>query len=186
MGKKDKHYVNGNLMLIEFQDWKAALNKNPDTKIPHRLAKKIKLIVDRIGTSHKFSNYTYLSEMKSLALYNIIKYLKNFDPDKSPYIVTYISKITYNAFIKVIKDEKKIQNKKKKYLNYKFSLSGHNQSNKNSSDIDRFNDFEPPIQEFSTMKIYKKNDKNPIIINSEEEYEKYCEQNYNIYDSQEK
>lgn len=75
-------------------------------------------IMDRLLTRPNFVNYNYHNEMKSLATEHILKYTWRFDPYKQSEIsgqyisaFTYITTITFNAFVATINKFNKEQNK---------------------------------------------------------------------------
>jgi hypothetical protein len=80
-------------------------------------------IIDGIASRPNFSNYSYLNEMKSLAVEHILKYTWKFDPYKQSKITnqyisafTYLTTITFNAFVATInKRNKEIEQHKKEY-----------------------------------------------------------------------
>lgn len=78
-------------------------------------------LVDNFATKSNFSGYTYLEEMKSRAIFFLLKYSKNFNPEKSKNAFAYCTQFVYHAFLQVIKKEKKhIEAKKalvEKYYN---------------------------------------------------------------------
>jgi hypothetical protein len=70
-------------------------------------------LVDNYATKSNFSGYTYLEEMKSRAIFFLLKYSKNFDYTKSKNAFAYCTQFVYHAFLQVIKKEKKhIETKK--------------------------------------------------------------------------
>ena len=70
-------------------------------------------LVDNFATKTNFSGYTYLEEMKSRAIFFLLKYSKNFNPVKSKNAFAYCTQFVYHAFLQVIKKEKKhIETKK--------------------------------------------------------------------------
>jgi len=70
-------------------------------------------LVDNFATKSNFSGYTYLEEMKSRAIFFLLKYSKSFNPEKSKNAFAYCTQIVKNAFIQVIKKEKKYVESKK-------------------------------------------------------------------------
>jgi hypothetical protein len=84
----------------------------------------ILLIIDKLLTRPNFVNYNYKNEMKSLAIEHILKYTWKFDPYKKSEITgqyisafTYITTITFNAFVATINKFNKEQDKiKEDYL----------------------------------------------------------------------
>lgn len=80
----------------------------------------ITLIVNKIASRPQFSNYTFIDEMKSLAVEHILKYTWRFDPYRQSLIsgqyasaFAYISTIAFNAFIATINSFNKEQSKAK-------------------------------------------------------------------------
>lgn len=70
-------------------------------------------LVDNYATKSNFSGYTYLEEMKSRAIFFLLKYSKNFNPEKSKNAFAYCTQFVYHAFLQVIEKEKKHINTKK-------------------------------------------------------------------------
>jgi DNA-directed RNA polymerase specialized sigma subunit len=64
-------------------------------------------LVDNYATKSNFSGYSYLEEMKSRAIFFLLRYSKSFKPEKSDNAFAYCTQIVKNAFIQVIKKEKK-------------------------------------------------------------------------------
>ncbi len=82
--------------------------------------KMILVAIDRIASRPQFSGYTYIDEMKSLAIQHIFKYTWKFNPYKQSKITgqyasafAYISTTIFNAFIATIIKFKKDQAKAK-------------------------------------------------------------------------
>lgn len=80
----------------------------------------ITLIVNKIASRPQFSNYTFIDEMKSLAVEHILKYTWKFDPFRQSLIsgqyasaFAYISTIAFHAFIATINNFNKEQKKSK-------------------------------------------------------------------------
>jgi len=90
------------------------------TRTNAEFGKMIILIIDRIASRPQFSGYTYLDEMKSLAVEHIMSYSHGFDPFRTSKIsgqyasaFAYISTIAFNAFIATINKFKRNQAKAK-------------------------------------------------------------------------
>ncbi len=86
----------------------------------HLFGQMIYTIVQKIATRPQFSNYTFLDEMKSLAIQHILLYTCKFDPYRQSKITgqyssafAYISTICFNAFIATINKFNKDQEKAK-------------------------------------------------------------------------
>lgn len=70
-------------------------------------------LVDNYATKSNFSGYSFLEEMKSRAIFFLLMYSKSFKPEKSTNAFAYCTQIVKNAFIQVIKKEKKHSDGKK-------------------------------------------------------------------------
>jgi hypothetical protein len=81
-------------------------------------------LVENLATKSSFSGYSYLEEMKSKAIFFLLKYSKNYDPDsiskrtnkKVMSSFAYCTQIAINAFIQVIKKETKHNEAVKGYI----------------------------------------------------------------------
>ena len=83
-------------------------------KISNYIGSCLVLISHNLGTRPNFSNYSYLGDMKSDGIENCLKYIDNFDPEKSKNPFAYFTTIIYYAFLRRIATEKKEQ-----YIKYK-------------------------------------------------------------------
>jgi len=96
-----KNYVNNEDILKEISIYK-------DTGV---MTEKLGIILIQImkGLSSKgnFYGYTWKEDMVAEGLLTCVKYLKNFDPEKSQNPFSYITKIGYMSFIAYIKKQKK-------------------------------------------------------------------------------
>lgn len=73
-------------------------------------------LVENYATKSNFSGYTYLEEMKSRAIFFLLRYSPSFKPEKSNNAFAYCTQIVKNAFIQVIKKEKKRSEAKKSFV----------------------------------------------------------------------
>lgn len=89
-------------------------------------------LVDNYATKSNFSGYSYLEEMKSRATFFLLMYSKSFNPEKSDNAFAYCTQIVKNAFIQVIKKEKK-HNETKKALVEKYFKEKDNNNHKDDS-----------------------------------------------------
>jgi len=78
-------------------------------KIPEYIGVCIFRIATRLATKPNFASYTYKDEMVSDGIEVCIRYLHNFDPDKSANPFAYFTQIIYYAFLQRIQKEKKQQ-----------------------------------------------------------------------------
>lgn len=129
------------------------LNTNLD-----RFFELILLMIKRINKMGNFSKYNYREDFRANAVEKILIYCKNFD-DEIISIVTkkkvssfaYVTEIIYNAFLEIIKNNKREKEIKRKYYN----------------DNTNFNDSNDSIDSFKDRDI-KENINNALIINIKE------------------
>jgi len=82
-------------------------------KASDRLGELFIIHVNRCASAANFKNYTYRQEMESQALYFLLKYSHNFNPEKQrkngkePDAFAYCTQMIHNAFLQVIAKEKK-------------------------------------------------------------------------------
>jgi len=96
---------------LEFAEKKPCYGQASD-----RLGEIFLDLVENYATKSNFSGYTYLEEMKSRAIFFLLRYSPSFKPEKSNNAFSYCTQIVKNAFIQVIKKEKKRTESKKKYV----------------------------------------------------------------------
>lgn len=65
------------------------------------------LIATRLSTNRNFINYTYREEMIGDAIENCLRYLHNFNPEKTNNPFAYFTQISYYAFLRRIEKEQK-------------------------------------------------------------------------------
>jgi hypothetical protein len=104
--KNARHYID-NVKFLELLREYNAQKKRPKI-IGEELGEMFLLLVDNISFSRNFINYSedWKNEMKSDALYNIIKYVEKFDATKYNNPHAYFTMIAFNAFKMRIKKEK--------------------------------------------------------------------------------
>ena len=142
-------------------------------------------LVDKLASSSRFSGYTYLDEMKSLAIENIFKYSRNFDSSKiskrtGHYVsaFAYLTQIAFAAFIFIInKYEKEFKARKEYYERYRLhENTGHESIERPEEDY--FEDFKwhdiflPDLRKKGLYKHLKENTiKEPIRFIIPDDYE---------------
>lgn len=72
-----------------------------------RLCEMIYMIGERYSSKSSFSGYTWREDMVSEGMVFCLKYLKNFNPEKSQNPFAYITQIFRNAFLNYIKKQKR-------------------------------------------------------------------------------
>lgn len=116
---KNNHYVDNKRLYTEMIKYTRAYNeaKEAGTELPkvsNYIGECIWLIANRLSTNRNFIGYTYREEMIGDAIENCLRYLHNFNPDKSNNPFAYFTQIMYYAFLRRIEKEKK-----QSYIKYK-------------------------------------------------------------------
>ena len=120
MTKKKNHYIDDNEFWEAMNEYitackEAEANDEDYPPIPEFVGKCFMLLADNVAKAPNFSRYMFLEEMKSDAIINCVKYLRNFKPyykDKAtgkmkkakPF--AYFSQYVINTFKQRIKLEK--------------------------------------------------------------------------------
>jgi hypothetical protein len=114
MSKSKVNYVDNKKLfgeMIHFinacRDAENAGEQRP--KIPEYIGECIFKIASRLSTKPNFASYTYRDEMISDGIEVCIRYIHNFDPEKSSNPFAYFTQIIYYAFLQRIQKEKKQQ-----------------------------------------------------------------------------
>lgn len=113
------HYVDNKLLYAEMVKFTKAYNEavaqGVETPRPSNyIGECIWLIANRLSTNRNFIGYTYRDEMIGDAIENCLRYLHNFNPEKSNNPFAYFTQIMYYAFLRRIEKEKK-----QSYIKYK-------------------------------------------------------------------
>lgn len=110
--KPNIHYVDNKKLygeMIHFINECNAAEQAGDErpKIPEYIGECIFKIATRLATKPNFASYTYKDEMISDGIEVCIRYIHNFNPDKSNNPFAYFTQIIYFAFLQRIQKEKK-------------------------------------------------------------------------------
>lgn len=110
--KPSIHYVDNKKLygeMIKFINLCNAAKEagEPRPKIPEYIGQCLLKISTRLATKPNFSSYTYKDEMISDGIEVCIRYIHNFNPDKSNNPFAYFTQFIYNAFLQRIQKEKK-------------------------------------------------------------------------------
>lgn len=113
------HYVDNKKLYAEMIKYTTAYNEAREQgKEPPRVSEYIGqciwLIANKLSTNRNFIGYTYREEMIGDAIENTLRYIHNFDPDKTNNPFAYFTQIMYFAFLRRIEKEKK-----QAYVKYK-------------------------------------------------------------------
>ena len=95
-----------------FDDGHFTLTKG---RMTDKLAKQCWGMTERIGRKGKFSGYTYLDEMKSNAILQLMDGALQYNDHRSANAFAYLTTIVMNAFRRVLNDEKKVGQGKDNY-----------------------------------------------------------------------
>ena len=110
MGKeKNIYYIDKIRMfdlVVKMKSEKGLTRREED-----EIGRMVLLLVNRIATRPNFSGYTYIDEMKSIAVCHVWMAMKNFDPTKSNNAFSYFTTVVMNAFIYIINREKGLREK---------------------------------------------------------------------------
>lgn len=121
MAKAKNNYINGpdlHQALLKHLEKIAEADAQGIERPPctNYIGEAIWLISENLGRKGNFSGYSFLEEMKGDARENCIKYLHTYNPKYSnPF--AWLTKITWQAFVRRIQKEKKQQ-----YIKYKMSM----------------------------------------------------------------
>jgi hypothetical protein len=110
--KKSTHYIDNKLFYTEMVKYHTAYQESKRLgedrpPIPTYVGKCIMLIAQRLATRPNFVGYSYKEEMIGDAIENCLRYLHNFNPEKTNNPFAYFTQIVYNAFLRRIDKEKK-------------------------------------------------------------------------------
>ena len=110
--KKAEHYVNNKEFTAAVAEYvaeikQAKLDGVEKPRMSEYIGGCIYKISTRLSTRPNFINYTYRDEMICDAIENCIKYLGNFNTEKSNNAFAYVTQICYYAFLRRIQKEKK-------------------------------------------------------------------------------
>lgn len=113
------HYVDNKKLYTEMVKYtneyqRAKEEGREPPRASNYIGECIWLIANKLSTNRNFVGYSYREEMIGDAIENCLKYLHNFDPDKSKNPFAYFTQIMYYAFLRRIEKEKK-----QTYIKYK-------------------------------------------------------------------
>lgn len=119
--KKSNHYVSNKELLVAMveyrnltQEWKSNGSKGSKPRVTDYIGECILKIAEHISFMPNFASYTYKDEMVCDGIENCLRYIDNFNPEKSKNPFAYFTQIIHFAFVRRIHKEKKQQ-----YVKYK-------------------------------------------------------------------
>ena len=109
---KKAHYVDNKQLYAVMVEYKKAVNESEESgdikpQIPNYVGRCLLQIANRLATKPNFANYTFKHDMISAGIENCVRYIHNFDPEKSTNPLAYFTQIIYYAFLRRIQKEKK-------------------------------------------------------------------------------
>jgi DNA-directed RNA polymerase specialized sigma24 family protein len=110
--QNSNHYVDNATLYKSLVEWQAqikeaAKNKQPRPQLPDYVAEAMFKMAHRLSQKAGFVNYTFKEDMIGDALESCLRYIHNFNPEKSTNAFAYITQIVHNAFIRRIQKEQK-------------------------------------------------------------------------------
>ena len=136
--KKDSpHYVDNKMFAQALTDWIVENKDNGKrinwTEMPRYVAECLMKIVEHFGLQGCWRGYTYLDEMKSEAIINLVKGIHNYNINFSPNAFAYASEIVRKSFIFVLDKEKAQASIKNEHISRQ-SLYNYNNINLGESE----------------------------------------------------
>lgn len=109
------YYVKNSELLEEIKKYKTTCKYDPVTgkyiknsAVMHdKLGRMILKIATGLGSKANFAGYTWREDMVAEAILTVIKYLHNFNPEKSNNPFAYITEVCARSFWMYIKTQKK-------------------------------------------------------------------------------
>ena len=119
--KRSEHYVNNKEFLQALENYfaeveRAALNDQPKPQIPRYIGECFLKIANHLSYKPNFVNYMFKDDMICDGIENCVRYISNFNPEKSKNPFAYFTQIIYYAFLRRISQEKKQLEIKNKIL----------------------------------------------------------------------
>jgi len=99
--KRGDHYISNNDLLAEIVKFKK------EGKMSEELGQMLLKIATQYSSKSNFSGYTWKQDMVSESVLTCVKYIKNFNPEKSTNAFAYVTQIIGNSFKLYITDQKK-------------------------------------------------------------------------------
>jgi len=122
--KRSEHYVNNKEFLAAMIEYKALVRKCQENgesppRIPRYIGECFLKIANHLSFKPNFVNYMFKEDMICDGIENCVRYINNFDPEKSQNPFAYFTQIIHYAFLRRIQQEKKQLEIKSKILEKK-------------------------------------------------------------------
>jgi len=110
--KRSEHYVNNKEFLAALEVYiaqvnRAKLNDKEPPQIPRYIGECFLKIANHLSYKPNFVNYMFKDDMICDGIENCVRYIHNFNPEKSKNPFAYFTQIIYYAFLRRIQKEKK-------------------------------------------------------------------------------
>ena len=146
--KRSEHYVNNKEFLQALENYfaeveRAALNDQPKPQIPRYIGECFLKIANHLSYKPNFVNYMFKDDMICDGIENCVRYIGNFNPEKSKNPFAYFTQIIYYAFLRRISQEKKqleIKNKILEKTNFDEVFDANDLDVSNYSDYNQIKD----------------------------------------------
>ena len=119
--KKSEHYVNNKDFLAALEQYAIDVDRAkekglPKPQIPRYIGECFLKIANHLSYKPNFVNYMFKDDMICDGIENCVRYIHNFNPEKSKNPFAYFTQIIYYAFLRRIQQEKKQLEIKNKIL----------------------------------------------------------------------
>ena len=119
--KKKEHYVNNKDFLDALMNYfaeveRAKLNDKPKPPIPRYIGDCFLKMANHLSYKPNFVNYMFREDMICDGIENCVRYIHNFNPEKSQNPFAYFTQIIHYAFLRRIQREKRQLEIKNKIL----------------------------------------------------------------------
>ena len=146
--KRSEHYVNNKEFLAALEVYidqvnRAKLNDKAPPQIPRYIGECFLKIANHLSYKPNFVNYMFKDDMICDGIENCVRYIHNFNPEKSKNPFAYFTQIIYYAFLRRISQEKKqleIKNKILEKSNFDEVFDSNDLDASNYSDYNSIND----------------------------------------------
>jgi len=120
--KKSENYVDNKKLLESMKEHIELFNQNEEApRVSEYIGECIQKISIGLANRPNFINYPFKEEMIADGIENSLKYINNFDPEKSSNPFGYFTQIIYYAFVRRIQREKRHLYTKYKLINQKIT-----------------------------------------------------------------
>ena len=146
--KRSEHYVNNKEFLQALENYfaeveRAELEDKPKPQIPRYIGECFLKIANHLSYKPNFVNYMFKDDMICDGIENCVRYIGNFNPEKSKNPFAYFTQIIYYAFLRRISQEKKqleIKNKILEKTNFDEVFDANDLDVSNYSDYNQIKD----------------------------------------------